>query len=91
MKIIRDGKTYKLTEEELLNAFLEEQHNSDMDLIKNNLEYYDADDEGLEHNKTFLHEAATRYRKIIDDFYNDFSVALDEAMDIVLPKYRWQY
>jgi len=87
MEIIRDGKKYKLTEDELLDAFLELQLESDMDLIKCNLESYDVDDEELENNKSFLQEAATKYREIFDELDNDFSAALDVTMDLILPKY----
>ena len=88
MEIIRDGKTYELTEEELLDAYLEKQFNSDIELIKHNLEYFDAAEEGLEDNNAFLQEAATKYREIFDNLDFNFSVALDDAVSTVLRKYR---
>jgi len=56
MKIVRDGKEYELTPEELYNAYLEQEAIYDYSNIKDNIEGYLNPDEyeRLKNNEDFI-------------------------------------
>ncbi len=91
MKIFRENIEFELSDDELYNAFLEQQNRFDKEDIISSLEYYTNDDyeliETLENNKVFIEEAAHELRRIIDKYNVVLEVALDETMRFILPKY----
>ena len=91
MKIFRGNIEFELSDDELYNAFLEQQNRFDKEDIISSLEYYTNEDyeliEALENNKVFIEEAAHELRRIIDKYNVVLEVALDETMRFILPKY----
>lgn len=91
MKIFRENIEFELSDDELYNAFLEQQNRFDKEDIISSLEYYTNEDyeliEALENNKVFIEEAAHELRRIIDKYNVVLEVALDETMRLILPKY----
>ena len=91
MKVFRENIEFELSDDELYNAFLEQQNRFDKEDIISSLEYYTNEDyeliEALENNKVFIEEAAHELRRIIDKYNVVLEVALDETMRFILPKY----
>lgn len=91
MKVFRENIEFELSDDELYNAFLEQQNRFDKEDIISSLECYTNKDyellKSLKNNKTFIDEAAHELRRIIDKYNVDLEVALDETMHLILPKY----
>lgn len=91
MKVFRENIEFELSDDELYNAFLEQQNRFDKEDIISSLECYTNKDyellKSLKNNKTFIDEAAHKLRRIIDKYNVDLEVALDETMHLILPKY----
>lgn len=80
MKIVRDGKEIELTEDEVFNTYLEQEHLFDVELVKGNMEGYleDGEYEKLKDNVDFIETTANLFRQKKDEgLYYEF--ALGEA------------
>lgn len=76
MKIIRDGKEITLTNEEMIDAYYEQQLKWDMEYISGNLldgynedGDYDEIKEALK-NKKMCEKVAYKYRKFLEDSFS---------------------
>lgn len=81
MKIIRDGKEYELTREELLSAYLEQERIYDIGNIRDNMEGYLPYEqyERLKGNETFISLAADKLRYNQDNLGIGYDAALTAA------------
>ena len=81
MIIVRDGKEFELTPEELRRAFWEQNRLYDIEDIKTNMEeHMDEDDyELLKDNKAFISFAADELRQWQEESDLGFSTALSKA------------
>jgi len=81
MKIMREGKEYELTSDELFNAYLEQEHIFDIQNIENNMEYHLRREEYeiLKDNRDFIERAADELRHNQDKHDMDYEYALSEA------------
>lgn len=81
MIIVRDGKEFELTPEELRRAFWEQNRLYDIEDIKTNMEeHMDEDDyELLKDNKAFILFVADELRKGQENYDFGFTMALSEA------------
>lgn len=92
MKIIRDKKEFTLTEQELLNAYLEQQELFDKKEITDSMEDYLSMElyDLLKDNKEYLYDATQLYRKYYQNYQMEKEFALKEAIvdaaAIFLPK-----
>ena len=82
MKIIRDKKEFTLTEQELLNAYLEQQEIFDKKEITDSMEDYLSMElyDLLKDNKEYLYEATQLYRKYYQNYQMEKEFALREAI-----------
>lgn len=83
MKIVRDGKEYELTKDELYSAYLEQEAIYDQANIRNNMEGYLSSDEfvRLKNNESFIECAADKLRENQDDYNMGYDDALASAFD----------
>lgn len=90
MKIIRDGKEYELTPEELYNAYLEQESIYDHSNIKDNMEGYLNYDEykRLKNNETFIECAVAKLRKNQDEYDMGYDDALSSAFKEAAKEFR---
>ena len=99
MKIVRDGKKYELTSDELYEAYLEKEHEYDVEDVKSELELIidnDMDEEAYieaakrvyaDENK--LDDVAREKRRSIDKYGTEWSYAVSDAVkDAVLDEMR---
>lgn len=83
MDVIRDGKTYTLTSDELFDAYLEQERKFDIDSVINNMEtYLDEDEiESYKNNDVFIETVADEYRRQLDKYDADHEFAMKEAFE----------
>ena len=88
MKIIRDGREYELTRQEMWDAFEEQQHKYDIDDVESVIhDTYDADDFfetfGItqEQAEANIDRIAYRKRKYQDEYDNHWDEAAKEAIE----------
>lgn len=89
MKIIRDGKEFELTREELFNAYAEQRWLFAVENIEMNMENYLEDDEYeiLKDNREFIEDAAHELIRNEDKYNMDYSEALKDAIEDTKDKY----
>ena len=82
MQIIRNKKTYTLTQEELLRAYLEKEHEFDVKEIALRTWQFLSQEELKEfgENPEFLDKAAYLLRKYVDKYGMAFEPAIEEAI-----------
>lgn len=89
MKIVRDGKEFELTRDELYNAYLEQQNAFDISSVKNNLEVYLDEEEYdiLKDNQDFIEAVADEMRRQINKYDVNFEFAMEEAFNETKEEY----
>lgn len=89
MKIIRDGKEFELTREELFNAHAEQRWLFAVENIEMNMENYLEDDEYeiLKDNREFIEDAAHELIRNEDKYDMDYSEALKDAIEETKDRY----
>lgn len=89
MKIIRNGKEFELTKDELFQAYYEQQELFDVENIEMNLDTYLDEDEYelLKNNKEFIEEAAYQLRRNQDKYNMDYDYALEDAITETSARY----
>ena len=88
MIIVRDGKEIKLTKDELIRAYDEQQELYDIEFVEENVSDYLYDDqEELAEDEGFVTEVALDYRHYILEGYDE-SDALEKAVEDVVPSYE---
>ena len=89
MKIIRDGKEFELTREELFNAYVEQRWLFAVENIEMNMENYLEDDEYevLKDNREFIEDAAHELIRNEDKYDMDYSEALKDAIEDTKDRY----
>ena len=82
MQIIRNKKTYTLTQEELLRAYLEKEHEFDVKEIALRTWQFLSQEELKEFGESheFLDKAAYLFRKYVDKYGMAFEPAFEEAI-----------
>ena len=90
MKILRDGKEYELTSDELFAAYLEQEHIYDLDDVKSELELIIEDDideelyveaaKRIYSDENMLHNVAYSKRRNMDRYNMEWSYAVSEAV-----------
>jgi len=90
MKIVRDGKDYELTSEEVYAAYLEQEHIYDVDDVRSELELIIEDDMDEEayieaakriyNDPVKLDEVARAKRKCIDKYNMEWGYAVSESV-----------
>jgi len=90
MKIIRDGKEFELTREELIEAYQEQEAIYDRMNIRDNMEGYLNYEEykRLKGNQDFIDDAAFRLRENQDRHDMGYDAALAEAFKKTAAEYR---
>lgn len=89
MKIIRDGKEFELTRDELFVAYSEQKYLFAIENIEMNMENYleDEEYEALKDNRDFIEEAATELIRNEDKYNMDYSEALKDAIEDTKDRY----
>lgn len=85
MKIIRDGKEYELTNNELALAYTEQQFLYDCENIKNNISFLEDGDKQID--KQLISDSAIYLRSCIDDGYS-YEDALIKALSKIEAEYK---
>lgn len=89
MEIKRDGKTYELTEEELRKAFLEKQHQYDLEDAKTHCDKYVEN-----HKEKSIIFSEADYEKIVEEFNDgaDSQTTSDyQAYEIIVSYYAHEH
>jgi hypothetical protein len=91
MVIIRDGKQIELTNEEMTEAYYEQQHKWDMEYVSNEIPYLLEEEESdrvnrLRNDKEFCDKVAHRFRKYLEDIITgeDEQYCWEDACDYVI-------
>lgn len=89
MTIIREGKRFELTKEELLKAYMEQENIFDIQNIEGNMEnYLDESEYGLlKDNKQFIKDAGRELRRNQDQYDMGYENAIREAFEETKLKY----
>lgn len=89
MRIIRDGKEFELTREELFNAYVEQKWLFAVENIEMNMENYLEDDECevLKDNREFIEDAAHELIRNENKYDMDYSEALKDAIEDTKDRY----
>lgn len=89
MKIIRDGKEIELTNEELFNAYMEQENIFDIQNIEDDMKNYldESEYDLLKNNKKFIEDAASELRRNQDNYDMDYENAIRKAFEVTKLKY----